>query len=154
MGGVYPVDLTHLGAATLARLQTLAAEHDRSPADQALEILRAALSGGDVRADVNLLLDCLGATAVAALTGSRLSSIPAQWAEPGGPLPDQVAADRLSLAAEVWRQLFEALGDGAAQQWFLQHNRELGGDTPLIAIRNLGRAQLTAAVAAAISETP
>lgn len=141
------VDLSALAPASLARLTGIAAARGLTPAGEALRILEDALAvGTDPRADAALLVERLGATFVAALTGSRSSAAPAGWAVADGPLPDGATTERLARGRRVWQEVSEVLGDVAARAWFLRHHRELGGDTPLIAVREGREDQLRQAV--------
>lgn len=101
----------------------------------------------DPRADAEYLVSRLGSTFVAALTGSSDFTTPARWASADGPLPEQQAAERLARGRLLWAEVSTLLGEASTREWFLRHHRALGGDTPLVAVRDGREDQLREAVA-------
>lgn len=82
------------------------------------------------------LVDGLGPTLVAALTGSKDRKLPSKWAKDDGPEPSPDFVNRLQFGHRAWRMI--ALDEGAtvARQWFIGGNPYLGEVTPLTAIRS------------------
>ena len=81
------------------------------------------------------LVEGLGSTLVAALTGSKDRKLPNKWAKPEGPEPSVDFKRRLLLAHRIWTQIENSDGAHVARQWFIGGNPSLKEDTPLTAIR-------------------
>lgn len=88
----------------------------------------------DVHELVRGLNHHLGATMVAALSGSRDSKLPYRWVEPT--VPNTEAQERLRFAHQIWTMLAEAESDDIARTWFRGTNPVLGEVSPVIAIRD------------------
>ena len=106
----------------------------------------------DIREIVQRLNSRLGATIVAALTGSKDRKLPHRWAKPDGPMPSDDFQRRLSLAYRAWLSVSGAEGDSVGRAWFIGANPFLGEDTPMTAIREDRAAELMAAVGALIDD--
>lgn len=76
----------------------------------------------------------LGATLVAALSGTRNSKQPYSW-EAGDAQPDDAAETRLRLARELWRLLAVKEGGDVARAVFIGSNPALNDDTIITALR-------------------
>ena len=100
--------------------------------------LMAELGLDDAKRDIRLvaraLLDFLGPTLVAALTGVRDRKLPGGWAREDGPRPSPTVERRLRLARSVFLRIREAEGDDVARAWFILGNDQLGA-TPITGIR-------------------
>lgn len=75
----------------------------------------------------------VGATMVAALSGSRDSKLPYKWAK--NTVPNAEAQERLRFAHRIWKILADAESDHVARTWFRGTNPVLGEVSPVIAIR-------------------
>ncbi len=102
----------------------------------------------DIHEVVRRLNAHLGATLVAALSGSKDRKLPYRWAKTDGPTPGPDFERRLRLAHRAWRQLADADNDNLARAWFIGANPFLSEDTPLTAIReDRGREVMNAVTA-------
>jgi hypothetical protein len=112
------------------------------------------IHGATARMDIHQIArelnEALGATLVAALTGSKDRKQPIRWAKPNGPKPGPDFTRRLQLAHREWTRLEQAEGEHIARGWFIGGNPLLNEDTPLTAIREDRGRQVTAAVTAFI----
>lgn len=75
----------------------------------------------------------LGATAVAALAGSRDSKAPYRWAK--GTTPQAEAEERIRTGHRVWKFIADAESDHVARAWFMGSNPALGETSPVLALR-------------------
>ncbi|WP_372594330.1 hypothetical protein [Actinotalea sp.] len=124
-----------------------AVDEARAAADPEEEILAAlAVRDAAVRSGVVELLDALGPASVAALAGARTKEHAVDWATPRGSLPGPDAARRLRAAHQAWGRIARVQGEEAARAWILRPNPELGGDSPLVAIKRDRVRDLTPAV--------
>ena len=89
----------------------------------------------DVHEVAAVLVQGLGPTLVAAMTGSKDRKLPSKWAKPDGPRPSADFTRRLQLGHRVWVALSESESEHVARQWFLGGNPVLHEDTPTTAIR-------------------
>lgn len=89
----------------------------------------------DVHEVAHALVQGLGPTLVAALTGSKDRKLPSKWAKPDGPNPSADFVRRLQLGHRVWVALSASETEHVARQWFLGGNPLLQEDTPITAIR-------------------
>lgn len=87
----------------------------------------------DVHEIVRRLNSHLGATIVAALSGSRDSKLPYKWAKTT--TPNEEAEQRIRLAHRLWWTISDAESDHIARAWFRSINPALGEVSPVIAIR-------------------
>lgn len=87
----------------------------------------------DIHEVVRRLNSHLGATMVAALSGSRDSKLPYKWAKTT--VPNDNAEQRIRLAHRLWRMIADAESDHIARAWFRGANPVLGEVSPTIAIR-------------------
>lgn len=88
--------------------------------------------GPDIHEVVRRLNTHLGATVVAALSGSRDSKLPYKWAK--STLPNPKVRERLEFAHRIWKMLADAESDHVARTWFHGTNPVLN-ISPVIAIR-------------------
>lgn len=79
------------------------------------------------------LINHLGATAVAALSGSKDAKAPYRWAKNGN--PSAGASERLRAAHRVWQMLADGENEHTARAWFVGGNPLLGEQSPLLALR-------------------
>lgn len=101
-----------------------------------------------IREVVRQLNGALGATLVAALSGSKDPRISYRWARENGPEPKAPAVQRLLLAHRAWRLVSETEGEHVARLWFIGANPWLDETSPIEAISNLeSRAVMNAAQA-------
>lgn len=121
--------------------------------DDAIAFALAARDSG-VRSIVRALVAALGPAFVAALAGATSKQHVTQWAEPDGPPPGPQAERRLRLAHKVWCLLVHDRGDEVARSWFLTANPDLGGDSPLAAIKRDRVREVMAAVDAVLEAAP
>lgn len=91
------------------------------------------------------LLDTLGPTLAAALSGTRDRTLPRRWALESGPRPSPAEARRLRLARETFFRISDVEGADVARAWFILGNERLGA-TPLTGIREDRHEDLMAAV--------
>lgn len=99
----------------------------------------------DVHQVARELVESLGPTLVAAMTGTRDRKLPAKWAKPDGPNPRADFVRRLQLGHRAWKALEAEEGDHVARQWFIGGNPHLDEDTPITAIReDRGKAVIAA----------
>lgn len=89
----------------------------------------------DLHTVAAVLVNGLGPTLVAAMTGTKDRKLPSKWAKPDGPNPSTEFSRRLMLGHRAWKTLAEEESDYVARQWFIGGNPLLGEDTPLTAIR-------------------
>lgn len=89
----------------------------------------------DIHEVVRRLNSHLGATAVAALAGSRDSKLPYRWAKADGPEPNTAAQERLRAAHRAWIVVADAESDHVARVWFLGANPLLDEESPVLALR-------------------
>ncbi|TDX81594.1 hypothetical protein EDF35_1264 [Rathayibacter sp. PhB151] len=89
----------------------------------------------DVHEVAAVLVQGLGPTLIAAMTGSKDRKLPSKWAKPDGPRPSADFTRRLQLGHRVWVALSESESEHVARQWFLGGNPVLHEDTPITAIR-------------------
>lgn len=75
----------------------------------------------------------LGATAVAALAGSKDSKAPYRWAKET--TPHAGAEDRIRTGHRVWVFIADAESDHVARAWFMGSNPALGETSPVLALR-------------------
>lgn len=87
----------------------------------------------DIHEVVRRLNSHMGATMVAALSGSRDSKLPYKWAK--STVPNAEAQERLRFAHRIWKILADAESDHVARAWFRGTNPVLGEVSPVIAIR-------------------
>ena len=87
----------------------------------------------DIHEVVRRLNSHLGATMVAALSGSRDSKLPYKWAKTT--VPNDHAEQRIRLAHRLWRMIADAESDHIARAWFRGTNPVLGEVPPVLAIR-------------------
>lgn len=88
----------------------------------------------DIHMVVGELNAQLGATMVAALSGTRDSKRPYEWAARTS-VPDAEEEDRLRFALDLWCQLVEADGADVARTWFRGANPVLNEKSAVLAIR-------------------
>lgn len=130
-------------------------DDDDPVADEAPAHVEAAVTGekpADVRALVSELNGHLGATLVAALSGTRNSKDPYSWAE-GHIRPGTAQERRLRLAHLAWHQIVEAESEDIARVWFLGANPFLGDDSAITALREDRLDEVRAAAQAFITDT-
>lgn len=108
----------------------------------------------DVREITRRLNSALGATLIAALTGSKDPKISLRWSRQDGPVPKQEAVRKLQFAYAQWTLIAQAEGEQVARAWFIGSNPWLHDDTPLDAIREARFREVTAATTAMAHETP
>ena len=101
-----------------------------------------------IREVVRQLNGALGATLVAALTGSKDPRVSYKWARENGPEPRPEAVQRLLLAHRAWIAVSANEGEHVARLWFIGANPWLDEISPIEAISNLeSRKVMTAAQA-------
>ena len=105
----------------------------------------------DSQAAAVFLVQALGPTLVAALSGTRDRKLPEAWTKDSGPEPDSDAAARLNAALSCWNLVAGAEGPDVARAWFIGGNPWLDDDTPVTAIRE-GWFGETAVAAQAMAE--
>jgi hypothetical protein len=93
-----------------------------------------------------VLVDGLGPTLVAAMTGSKDLKLPAKWAKPDGPSPRVEFLNRLQYGHRAWATLVQNENPHVARAWFIGGNPLLGEATPLTAIRDDRGAEVMQAV--------
>lgn len=103
----------------------------------------------DIHEVVRRLNSHLGATMVAALSGSRDSKLPYKWAK--NTVPNVEAQERLRFAHRIWRILSDAKSDHIARTWFRGTNPVLGEVSPVIAIREGRYAEVAGAADSFVS---
>lgn len=101
---------------------------------------------------VQELVDGLGASVVAAMSGAGSRSLPKKWAE--GTRPGQDKLDRLVLGYRAWRILKDAEGNSVALAWMVGSNPRLGESTPVTFVRDLRAAEVLGAAEAFVSDVP
>ncbi|MET4096060.1 hypothetical protein [Arthrobacter sp. UYCu712] len=104
-----------------------------------------------IREIVRQLNSALGATLVAALSGSRDPKISYRWARTDGPEPRAEAQARLQLAHRAWTAVAGVEGEHVAGLWFVGANPWLGEVSPIEATRDM-RAKDVMGAAAAMTE--
>ncbi|MEE6286900.1 hypothetical protein V2J52_04435 [Georgenia sp. MJ173] len=103
----------------------------------------------DIHEVVRRLNSHMGATMVAALSGSRDSKLPYKWAK--STVPNAGAQERLRFAHRIWKMLADAESDHVARTWFRGTNPVLGEVSPVIAIREDKFAAVAGAASSFIS---
>jgi hypothetical protein len=99
---------------------------------------------------VQVLIDNLGPSVVAALSGAGSRSLPKKWVEGTKPSRDKV--DRLLLGYRVWKTLNDAEGKNIAGSWMLGANPRLGEVTPITCIRELRAVEVLGAAEAFVND--
>ncbi|MET4225580.1 hypothetical protein [Oerskovia enterophila] len=101
---------------------------------------------------VQVLIDNLGASVVAAMSGAGSRSLPKKWTEGTQPGPEKL--ERLRLGYRTWRILYDAEGKHVALAWVMGSNPRLGEVTPVTCIRELRTAEVLGAAEAFVSDVP
>ncbi|WP_245933265.1 hypothetical protein [Arthrobacter livingstonensis] len=94
----------------------------------------------------------LGATLVAALTGSKDPRISYKWARDTGPEPRPDAVQRLLLAHRAWIAVSTNEGEHVGRLWFIGANPWLDESSPIEAISNLESKKVMKAAQAMIDD--
>ena len=79
------------------------------------------------------LVNHLGATAVAALAGSKDAKAPFRWMKETN--PSAGASERMRVAHRVWQVLADGENEQTARAWFVGANPLLGEQSPVSALR-------------------
>lgn len=79
------------------------------------------------------LVNHLGATAVAVLSGSKDAKAPYRWMKTTTPTAS--ASERLRTAHRVWQMLADGENEHTARAWFVGSNPLLGEQSPLLVLR-------------------
>lgn len=110
--------------------------HAAEEADEALDNQEPAESAetGPIREVVRELNAELGATLVAALSGTRNSKEPYRW-EAGETHPSVTCEARLRLAHRLWLEVAGEESADVARAFFIGANPVLGDDTIIMALR-------------------
>ncbi|MEU2201649.1 hypothetical protein [Isoptericola sp. NPDC019482] len=98
------------------------------------------------------LIDNVGATVVAAMTGAGSRSLPYKWADKTEPRRE--AEDRLRLGYRVWRTVRDAEKPHVALAWLVGANPRLGEATPVTFIRELRTRDVVGAAVGFIEDVP
>lgn len=106
-----------------------------------------------IREVVRQLNSALGATLVAALSGSKDPRISYKWARESGPEPKPAAVQRLLLAHRAWRLVSEIEGEHVARLWFIGANPWLDEISPIEAISKLESKKVMNAAQAMIEDS-
>ena len=106
-----------------------------------------------IREVVRQLNTALGATLVAALTGSKDPRISYKWARENGPEPKPAAVQRLLLAHRAWIAVSTNEGEHVARLWFIGANPWLGEVSPIEAIANMESKKVMAAAQAMVDDS-
>ena len=106
-----------------------------------------------IREVVRQLNAALGATLVAALTGSKDPRISYKWARENGPEPKPAAVQRLLLAHRAWIAVSTNEGEHVARLWFIGANPWLGEISPIEAIANMESRKVMDAAQAMIDDS-
>lgn len=106
-----------------------------------------------IREVVRQLNSALGATLVAALTGSKDPRISYKWARENGPEPKPAAVQRLLLAHRAWITVSTNEGEHVARLWFIGANPWLGEVSPIEAIASMESKKVMAAAQAMIDDS-
>jgi len=107
----------------------------------------------NIRAIVHELNSHLGATLVAALSGTRDSKEPYSWAA-GDAEPDAASERRLRLAHRLWHQIAAEESDDIARAWFIGSNPFLSDeDSAVTALREDRFDEVHAAAQAFVTDT-
>lgn len=106
----------------------------------------------DIHTIVRRLNAHLGATVVAALSGSRDSKLPYRWAKPDGPTPNPKAEERIRTAYRVWTLIADAETEHVARTWFVGSNPVLDETSPVIALREDRIREVTQAAQAFVDD--
>lgn len=77
----------------------------------------------------------LGVTLVATLANVSDRTLPPSWAREGALLPNGESLKRLFAAQRIWFQITEVETETIARVWFIGKNPELGGQAPVMALR-------------------
>lgn len=89
----------------------------------------------DIHEMVRRLLNHLGPTPVALLSGAKDRKVAHGWAKAGGPTPRDEAQRRLQMGHRIWVLIASAENEHVARAWFIGSNPRLGERSPLIALR-------------------
>jgi len=89
----------------------------------------------DIHEMVRRLLNHLGPTAVALLSGAKDRKVAHGWARADGPTPRDEAQKRLQMAHRMWILIVSAENEHVTRAWFIGSNPRLGEQSPLIALR-------------------
>lgn len=89
----------------------------------------------DARRIVRSLVAALGPTVVAAVAGVQNRDAPYRWTERDAAVPAPPVLERLFVAHDVFARLSLVEGADVARAWMIGPHAELGGDTPITAIR-------------------
>lgn len=95
----------------------------------------AATARMDVHQIARELVNGLGPTLVAAMTGSKDRKLPSKWAKDDGPTPSPDFTRRLQFGHRAWRALSAEESEHVARAWLIGGNPYLGEVTPITAIR-------------------
>ena len=118
--------------------------------NSSLKIAATGLHAQTARMDIHQLVRelnaALGPTLVATLSGSKDRKLPIKWAKADGPTPSPTFQARLQAAHRAWSMISSGEGEHVARAWFIGGNPTLGESTPISAIRDDRRAELSRAV--------
>lgn len=106
-----------------------------------------------IREVVRQLNSALGATLVAALTGSKDPRISYKWARENGPEPKPAAVQRLLLAHRAWIAVSTNEGEHVARLWFIGANPWLDEVSPIEAIADMESKKVMAAAQAMVDDS-
>ena len=120
--------------AEVALQEAVDVAREAGASDEAIRLVLATRDSG-IRTIVRELVAALGPAFVAALAGATSKQLATQWAEADGPPPGPDAVRRLRLAQRIWSLLVREQGEEGARSWLLRANPDLGGDSPLAAIK-------------------
>lgn len=101
---------------------------------------------------VQTLIDSLGASVVAAMTGAGSRSLPKAWTQGTRPGPEKL--DRLVTGYRVWKLIYDAEGKHIALSWMVGSNPRLGENTPVTAIREGRKVEVLGAAEAFVNDVP
>lgn len=99
------------------------------------------------------LVQHLGPTVVAVLSGVRDKKLPYKWSAEGGPQPRTETMQKLQVAHRAWVAVATAEGADIARAWFIGANPRLDEEPPFIAIRNGQFRQVMSAAATFVDGT-
>ena len=123
-----------VGQAEIALQEAVDAARAAGDPEDAIRLVLAARDSA-IRIVVRELVASLGPTFVAAIARATSKDAVTGWAESDGPVPGPDAARRLRLAHQVFGRVAGHRGDADARAWFLGPTPDLGGDSPLAAIK-------------------
>lgn len=106
----------------------------------------------DIHELVRQLNSHLGPTLVAVAAGVKDRKLPNKWAKADGPQPGAERYARLLYTHRTWSLVSAAEGDHVARAWFIGANPLLDEITPIEAIRNDLRREVSAAASAFIED--